>query len=228
MKMKRKLFIPLIAALLTVCLTSVGFAAWAIVGSTTEQGKNATFTAYKVTDQTINFTASFTDDEVSFGSNGQKPTGTNYAWLVADNTTEDLNAVLTITITNWSTVKTRTITFTVNTPVMQTSVAGIENYVNFPAAQTITITPDGNSWTVEGLAENRYTISEATAVLNVPLAFAWDATTFGGKNPFTYYNGINPETEATSGIKETAEAALTEVYKLNTQKFDVTVTGKTQ
>lgn len=226
MKMKRKLFIPLIAALLTVCLTSVGFAAWAIVGSTTEKADNATFTAYEVTDQTINFTASFTDGSVSFGSNGQKPTGTDYAWLVADNTTEDLNAVLTITITNWSTVKTRTITFTVNTPVMQTPLAGIENYVDFPAVQTITITPSGNSWTVEGLAAGQHSVTADSAVLNVPLAFAWDATTFGGMNPFTYYNGKNPETD--TGIKDTAEAALTEVYKLNTQKFDVTVTGKTQ
>lgn len=226
MKMKKKLFIPLIAALLTIGLTSVGFAAWAIVGSTTEKAENATFTAYEVTDQTINFTTSFTDGSVSFGSNGQKPAGTDYAWLVADNTTADLNATLQITITNWSKVKTRTITFTVNTPVMQTPVTGIENYVDFPAVQTITITPSGNSWTVTGLTSNQYTITADTAVLNVPLAFAWDATTFGGMNPFTYYNGINPE--VTTTIKEDAEAALTEVYKLNTQKFDVTVTGKTQ
>lgn len=226
MKMKKKLFIPLIAALLTIGLTSVGFAAWAIVGSTTEKAEDATFTAYEVTDQTINFSASFTDGSVSFGSNGKKPTGTDYAWLVADDTTEDLNATLTITITNWSKVKTRTITFTVNTPVMKTPVAGIENYVDFPAVQTITITPSGNSWTVTGLAESQYTISADSAVLRVPLAFTWDATTFGGMNPFTYYNGFNPETTTT--IKATAEAALTEVYKLNAQKFDVTVTGKTQ
>ena len=31
MKMKKKLFIPLIAALLTIGLTSVGFAAWVII-----------------------------------------------------------------------------------------------------------------------------------------------------------------------------------------------------
>ena len=34
MKMKKKLFIPLIAALLTIGLTSVGFAAWVITGET--------------------------------------------------------------------------------------------------------------------------------------------------------------------------------------------------
>lgn len=227
MKMKKKLFIPLIAALLTIGLTSVGFAAWVITGAATATTNEGTqFTAHEVRDARIQFTATFTDKAVNFAA----PSGHGAAnWLQFDgNATEDLNATMKITITNWADVKGRTITFEVPAPT--TTVTGLETYVNFPTARTITITPDNaedpKAWTVNGLASGSYTVNASGAELTVPFEFTWGSA-FGSTstNPFTYYNNIsNPSNTDISNAK----TALEKIYELNGESFQITVTGKTQ
>lgn len=227
MKMKKKLFIPLIAALLTIGLTSVGFAAWVITGADTATTNEGTqFTAHEVRDARIKFTATFTDKAVNFAAPANHGAAN---WLQFDgNATEDLNATMKITITNWADVKGRTITFEVPAPT--TTVTGLETYVNFPTARTITITPDNaedpKAWTVNGLASGSYTVNASGAELTVPFEFTWGSA-FGNTstNPFTYYNGIsNPTPDQITAAK----TALEKIYELNEQSFKITVTGKTQ
>ena len=57
MKMKKKLFIPLIAALLTIGLTSVGFATWVITGGDNKDVDGKNFTVHGVDDDRYSFTA---------------------------------------------------------------------------------------------------------------------------------------------------------------------------
>ncbi len=227
MKRRGKLFIPLIAVLLTIGLTSVGFAAWVIVGDkqvTTDD--QAQFTAHEVKDARIKFTATFEDDTVNFAA----PSGHGTAnWLQFDgDATEDLNATMTITITNWADVKGRTITFEVPAPT--TDVTGLSTYVNFPTARTIKITPNNSekptTWTVTGLDDGSYTVDASGAKLTVPFAFTWGSA-FGSTptNPFTYYNNISKPSDTDIS---NAKTALEKIYELNGETFQITVTGKTQ
>lgn len=222
MKMKKKLFIPLIAALLTIGLTSVGFAAWVIVGETKVPSNNAQFVAYTVEDQSISFTAAFgTGEQVVFG----KTAGVTENWLKAEDiATEDLTANLTITLTNWSSVKHLDITFAISD--VTSSVAIPSAYISTPGAKTVTITPNSatnpTSWVAKiGETTVSFDGNQANPTITVPLTFAWE---FGeGENPYSYYNGL----PNTAENKSAAVTALQAIAALNTATFEVEVTGTT-
>lgn len=223
MKMKKKLFIPLIAALLTIGLTSVGFAAWVIMGETMVKSDDAQFVAYTVEDQSISFTATFgTGEQVVFG----KTDGVTENWLKAEGiATQDLTANLTITLTNWSSVKHLDITFEISD--VTSSVAIPSEYIATPGAKTVTITPNSatnpTSWTVKIGDEtvSSFNGSQANPTIMVPLTFAWE---FGeGENPYSYYNGL----PNTAENKSAAVTALQAIAALDTVNFTVEVTGRT-
>ena len=224
MKMKKKLFIPLIAALLTIGLTSVGFAAWVLVGETSLSPENgAQFTAHTVTDARIKFTAEFSDAAVNLAA---PESHNNYTWLKFDgDAKEDLNATLKITITNWAEVKTTNATFTFAlTAKKGDATVNLSDYTAYVVAPTLTGSVAINKGVLQDNSLNA-SLDAANGVLTIPLTFTWGST-FDTDNPFTYYNVTKKN--ATEDEKTAAEAALNKLLELNGVTFNVAVTGKTQ
>lgn len=230
MKMKKKLFIPLIAALLTIGLTSVGFAAWVIVGDkqvTTDD--KAQFTAYEVSDQTIDFDVSFGGAAIKFAGDGSDPSP-NYAWLQFDGgDSANLTTTLTITINNYSKIKGRTITFEFG-DLSVTAASGnklAENWnTQYVVPPTLAKVVISGGKVTSGTA-TLGTEADGKITLTIPYTFTWGSA-FGTQNPFDYYNSKNPADNANSGIKDEASAALAALNTLNGATYEITVTGKTQ
>lgn len=239
MKMKKKLFIPLIAALLTIGLTSVGFAAWVIVGSTTAEIKDKNFQVYSVEDDRFVFTAATTTEKIVWGKDGTTP-----VWLKtekeADNTdhaNESLDIVITLTPsgTNYAG---KTVTYTLTPSITAgKSVwdeAKADGFVaDLPAAQTLTVKygADGNVAEVSG-ASGGATVEKSGKVVTVTMSFDWGALT-GGENPMKFFNGVGSAATtwptgtsysyATYG--DAAKAMLDGIATLKDVKYMVTVVG---
>lgn len=221
MKMKKKLFIPLIAALLTIGLTSVGFAAWVITSETNKPAKGG-FTVYQVDDKSVSLGNTPSAEAPVFGpSDGYDNTG---KWLQFDaksgEKTEDLECNLTFTITNWDDVKDGTITIKLSAV---TTAATTGDYVTLPTARTLTI----NETTMkEGSTEvGKVTVSGTVATVTIPMQFGW-GTYFGSENPFDYYEDKDANGDiGDTTWKEHAKAGLQAVYALNDAEFSITITA---
>lgn len=192
MKMKKKLFIPLIAALLTIGLTSVGFAAWVISTPTEEDGQGS-FTVYEVTDKTIVLDPAVTANKPEFG-----PSTTSFgtaAWLTFEKQNsekENLNPTISFSITNWKQVYGSAKTIVLDN--FKTSASDlVGKYFTLPSKQTITIAAAANETAtptitsnVDG-AEPTIIVSGNVATITVKLDFDWGSY-FGGMNPNDFYN----------------------------------------
>ncbi|MBQ9774174.1 MAG: hypothetical protein IJW30_06425 [Clostridia bacterium] len=221
--MKRKMIVPILAVLLCVSMIGVGFAAWVIATKTTADVSGNNFEVFEVKNQTVNFTSTFTDGDVTFGaktfdtSNG----AVNNGWLTLTDgaNNEDLNATLQIVINNWSSISAETITFTLSAVEIKngstTVTSTYANYVTMPAERTITLT--NGSLDSTSVAAG---ITFSNGTLTVPMTMGWGSA-FGNKNPIQYYNEQVPTDELTAA----AESALGTVYALNSTdiKFWVTV-----
>lgn len=239
MKMKKKLFIPLIAALLTIGLTSVGFAAWVIVGSTTETIKDKNFQVYSVEDDRFVFVAATTTDKIVWGKDGTSP-----VWLdtekEADNTehaNESLDIVITLTPsgTNYAG---KTVTYTLTPAITAgesdwTAAKGKGFVADLPAAQTLTVKygADGNVTEVSG-ASGGATAEKNGKVVTVTMSFDWGGLT-NGENPMKFFNAQpsastkwTNETYTTYGTYgDAAKAMLDGIATLKDVKYMVTVVG---
>lgn len=228
--MKRKLLVPILAALLCMSVIGVGFATWVI---STEVEKTPTaaakFTAYDVETLLVNHTTTFSDSSVVFGSDG----GTyDHDWLQADGTDgkEDLTASLSIKIDNAANLTGKRFTLAISA-VTVTGVSDFAttygSYVTLPTAQTITVALDDNgnaTLTKDGvsLASNAdYNYDKSTNTLTVKLHFGWGSA-FNGQNPNKFYNSQ----AYIEQLGQAAQTALKAVYGLNTKSFNVTVTSK--
>lgn len=226
MKMKKKLFIPLIAALLTIGLTSVGFAAWVITGETKDKA-DSQFTVYSVDNKTVAFSASVDDsDVVLFATDGQDYTND---WLVFEgDALEDLTVTVTITITNWDKIKSSAKSFTIDVSPKN---AGGEA-VTVPATSievplvTVSIAANSTTATVTAtkgaVGANSVTINEGsnTATFSVDVKFKWGSD-FGGENPNKFFNSQ----AATDTLRSQAETKLQNLYNVGSLDFDINVTA---
>ena len=239
MKMKKKLFIPLIAALLTIGLTSVGFAAWVIVGSTTETIKDKNFQVYSVEDDRFVFVAATTTDKIVWGKDSTTP-----VWLdtekEADNTAhanESLDAVITLTPSG-SNYAGKTVTYIVTTAITAGETAwntakSAGFVADIPGAETLTVVygADGNVSSVTG-ASSAATVTKDGAVVTVTLSFDWGALT-GGENPMKFFNEqTSASTKWTNTTYTTygtygdaAKAMLDGIATLKDVQYTVTVVG---
>lgn len=226
MKMKKKLFIPLIAALLTIGLTSVGFAAWVITGEKTADA-GGDFTVYTVDEQYVEMTATASGKPVF----GHPSTMNNEnAWLKFDtsaegNETEALTVTLTISITNWNTLTNKNFTievdeFTVDlsnvtAPSGVTAVTedNLAQYITLPSAFTITV-EDG------AITSGNATISGSTITTN--LTFDWGSLV-NYDNPYDFFNASG---KTLSSHATAAKNYLDSMETLKDATYSVTVTSK--
>ena len=243
MKMKKKLFIPLIAALLTIGLTSVGFAAWVITGTTTDDA-NGDFTVYKVEDQRYSFTATTSDGDVVWGKDS-----TTQKWLQAngnDHENEHLKiAVVLEAAANEKDHYGKTVLYSVTTAVTDNTAkawkaASEANYVAAPTDKSYKVTysasgvptevKDGNGGALT--ADKDYVISGSNVTIYVE--FDWGTFT-GGSNPYAYFNTTFTDagqdwkgagTHDTAG--DAAYAMLKAIEALTGVKYVATVSGTIQ
>ena len=242
---KRKILIPVLAALLCVSMIGVGYAAWVIATSTSADVQDAdNFVVYDVENRSVAFTSTFTDKSVTFGSKAFDATdGESFEWLTLtegdDN--EDLNATLQITITNWDVVSAAGNTVTIELSSIdvidssKTAVAAseYEDYIVLPydGVGTEIIITDG----ALDAASDAAGITLVDGVLTIPFNFAWGEA-FGGMNPNQYFNSVasgtalpntNPcyEVDTCDTYLELAETALDALYEINAYSYRVSVTA---
>lgn len=238
MKMKKKLFIPLIAALLTIGLTSVGFAAWVIVGSTTETIKDKNFQVYSVEDDRFVFVAATSTEKIVWGKDGTSP-----VWLdtekEADNTehaNESLDIVITLTPsgTNYysKTVK-YTLTPAITAGESDWNLAKSKGFVaDIPGAETLTVVYDAAGKVSSFTGASGATVTYSENVVTVKMSFKWGALT-GGQNPMKFFNGVgSAATDWPTGNSydydtygDAAKAMLDGIATLKTVTYAVTVVG---
>jgi hypothetical protein len=241
MKMKKKLFIPLIAALLTIGLTSVGFAAWVITGTTTDVA-NGDFTVYEVEDQRYSFTATVTNGTVIWGKDS-----TTQKWLQTKGAHDNEHlkiAVVLAAATDEEDHHGKTVLYSVTTAVTDNTAkawkaASEANYVAAPTDKSYKVTydasgdptkvTDGNGGT---LAAEDYVISGSNVTIYVE--FDWGTFT-GGSNPYAYFNTTFTDagqewkgagTHVTAG--DAAYAMLKAIEALTGVEYVATVSGTIQ
>lgn len=242
MKMKKKLFIPLIAALLTIGLTSVGFAAWVITGTTTDDA-NGDFTVYKVEDQRYSFTATTSDGDVVWGKDA-----TDQKWLQTkgehDNEHLKIEVVLEAAA-NEEDHHGKTVLYSVTTAVTDNTAkawkaASEANYVAAPTDKSYKVTynaegepttvTDGNG--VALTANKDYVISGSNVTIYVE--FDWGTFT-GGDNPYAHFNtnytDAGKKWNGNGGHATAGDAAyemLKAIEALTGVKYVATVSGTIQ
>ena len=245
---KRKILIPVLAALLCIGMIGVGYAAWVITTDTSADVQDANnFVVYDVENRSVNFQSTFTDKSVTFGSktfDTAEGTITNHGWLTltdGDNN-EDLNATLQITITNWDVVSAagNTVTITlssidvINSSKVAVSASEYEKYIVLPYDGTgidITI-KDG---VLDATSKDAGIDLTTDGVLTIPFNFAWGEA-FGGENPNQFFNSVasgtvlpntNPCYKAgdCDTYLELAEKALGALYNINSYSYRVSVTA---
>lgn len=239
MKMKKKLFIPLIAALLTIGLTSVGFAAWVIVGSTTAEIKDKNFQVYSVEDDRFVFAAATSTENIVWGMDS-----TPADWLTVKNETdgtahgeESLDIVITLTPSGTNYYN-KTVTYTLTPAItagesVWTTAKNSGFVADLPAAQTLTVKygADGNVTEVSG-ASGGATAEKSGKVVTVTMSFDWGALT-GGENPMKFFNSKDSAATAwPTGTSysyttygDAAKAMLDGIATLKTVTYAVTVVG---
>lgn len=244
MKMKKKLFIPLIAALLTIGLTSVGFAAWVITGTTTDDA-NGDFTVYTVEDQRYGFTATVNDGTVVWGKDA-----TAQKWLQTkgDHANEHLKIAVVLAAADGETDHYgKTVLYSVTTAVTDNgagawATASGANYVAAPTDKSYKVAysasgvpstvTDGNGGALTAGEDYDYVISGSNVTIYVE--FDWGTFT-GGNNPYAYFNTTFTDaakdwegagTHDTAG--DAAHAMLKAIEALTGVTYVATVSGTIQ
>ena len=238
MKMKKKLFIPLIAALLTIGLTSVGFAAWVIVGSTTEKIEDKNFQVYSVEDDRFVFKAETSTENIVWGMDS-----TPADWLTVKNETdgtahgeESLDIVITLTPSGTNYYN-RTVTYKLTTSITAGQSAwdtakGNGFVADLPAAQTLTVKYGADGTVTEFSGASGATVKKSGKVVTVTMSFDWGALT-GGENPMKFFNDVDSAaTDWPTGSSyryatygDAAKAMLDGIATLKDVKYMVTVVG---
>lgn len=230
--MKSKLTISIASILSVLVLVGVGFAAWVIINPNVKKDAAGNITAETVTDKSYTLDAQITGGEIVFGA----PEKTiAEAWLT-NPTKEDLTAELTLTLTynDWNVVPDNfniTMATTGENSVFNELREGVKTESKAKGFQIIanpTIS-DGDKLNEEivmngaasTIAKTAFKQAESgnTAKLIITITFKWGTN----GNPYTYYNGKDYAT-----FHEEANAVLTELYRLNTEKYKVTISGVTK
>lgn len=231
--MKSKLTISIASILSVLVLVGVGFAAWVIINPNVNKEAESTITAETVTDKSYTLEAAFSADEkIVFGAPETTIAG---AWLT-NPTKEDLTAELTLTLTynDWNVVPDNfniTMATTGENSVFNELREGVKTESKAKGFKIIanpTIS-DGDKLNevivMNGAASTiaktsfKQAKSGNTATLIITITFQWGTN----GNPYTYYNGKDY-----AKFREEANAVLTELYRLNTEKYKVTISGDTK
>lgn len=231
--MKSKLTISIASILSVLVLVGVGFAAWVIINPNVHKEAESTITAETVTDKSYTLEATFAADEkIVFGAPETTIAG---AWLT-NPTKEDLTAELTLTLTynDWNVVPDNfniTMETTGENSVFNELREGVKTESKAKGFKIIanpTIS-DGDklnevivmNGAASTIAKTAFKKAESgnTAKLIITITFQWGTN----GNPYTYYNDKDYAT-----FREEANAVLTELYRLNTEKYKVTISGVTK
>ena len=231
--MKSKLTISIASILSVLVLMGVGFAAWVIINPKVNKEAESTITAETVTDKSYTLEATFAADEkIVFGAPETTIAG---AWLT-NPTKEDLTAELTLTLTynDWNVVPDNfniTMATTGENSVFNELREGVKTESKAKGFKIIanpTIS-DGDKLNevivMNGAASTiaktsfKQAKSGNTATLIITITFQWGTN----GNPYTYYNGKDY-----AKFREEANAVLTELYRLNTETYKVTISGDTK
>lgn len=230
--MKSKLTITIASILSVLVLVGVGFAAWVIINPSVEKEAESSITAETVTDKSYTLETAFAADEkIVFGAPETTVAG---AWLT-NSTKEDLEAKLTLTLTynDWDVVPTEfsiSMKTTAENSVFNELRDGVKTEneakglkiisnptIAYGETSATEIVMNGNALTIEKKAFSKAE-SGNTATLEIIIKFGWGEN----GNPYTYYNGKDYTT-----YRAEANAVLTELYKLNNEKYVVTISGTT-
>lgn len=246
MKMKKKLFIPLIAALLTIGLTSVGFATWVITGGDNKDVDGQNFTVHGVDDDRYSFTAT-SSSTINWGKSNKTQ---NNAWLTADHAAENLTAEIVLTPADTVDFESgeKTVKYVITPGVSDTGKWATAKSTGFVAEVPGTITlyvwygTDGLVDKVTTDAAGN-TAAQATVctfettknTVTVKVTFKWGDLT-SNQNPFDFFNenaakANTPWTHATYGSAYTtygdaAKAMLEGIAGLSGVKYTANVTGE--
>lgn len=230
--MKSKLTISIASILSVLVLVGVGFAAWVIINPNVNKDAAGNITAETVTDKSYTLDAQITGGEIVFGAPETTIAG---AWLT-NPTKEDLTAELTLTLTynDWNVVPDNfniTMATTGENSVFNELREGVKTESKAKGFKIIanpTIS-DGDklnevivmNGAASTIAKTAFKQAESgnTATLIITITFKWGTN----GNPYTYYNGKDYAT-----FHEEANAVLTELYRLNTEKYKVTISGDTK
>ena len=231
--MKSKLTISIASILSVLVLVGVGFAAWVIINPSVNKEAESTITAETVTDKSYTLEATFAADEkIVFGAPETTIAG---AWLT-NPTNEDLTAELTLTLTynDWNVVPDNfniTMATTGENSVFNELREGVKTESKAKGFKIIAnptisdgdklnevIVMNGAASTIAKTAFKQAK-SGNTATLIITITFQWGTN----GNPYTYYNDKDY-----AAFREEANAVLTELYRLNTEKYKVTISGDTK
>ena len=181
--MKKKSLATLLSGFLTVSLTGVGFASWVITGGDSED-VNGTVNVETVSDQRVQIREctsteleTITDEDfvIQFGHKADNSIQNPWFQSVgSDVVEEDLTAKIPFYIKN-HTHATVTVTFDAALTALTGSSTPEDTSDDYVVLNYSYTEPTGDTSTTEGLAY-------------INLNFAWGQA-FGGKNPYSYYNG---------------------------------------
>lgn len=230
--MKSKLTISIASILSVLVLVGVGFAAWVIINPNVNKEVGSTITAETVTDKSYTLDAQITGGEIVFGAPEKTIAG---AWLT-NPTKEDLKAELTLTLTynDWNVIPDDfniTMATIGGNSVFNELREGVKTEgkakgfkiianptVSYGEKLNEEIVMNGAASTIPKTAFKKAE-SGNTATLIITITFKWGTN----GNPYTYYNGKDYAT-----YREEANAVLTELYRLNTENYKVTISGDTK
>lgn len=208
---KRKSIFLLSAILGSVALVSAGFAAWVITGDDAVETEAGTIVVEDVSNKSIEISYNWTtSNEIVFGTTTKDDTATN-SWLKNESTkTQNLEATLSITVSNYDMLD----SFAIGFKAVAAENSGITDeeattkWSNAVTAEYVVAPeiPQTFAWNVNEETN--------TATYSLNLVFKWGAH-FGGINPINYYNAhkktdVIPETETTYAAD--AETSLSTLY----------------
>lgn len=230
--MKSKLTISIASILSVLVLVGVGFAAWVIINPNVNKEAESTITAETVTDKSYTLDAQITGGEIVFGAPETTIAG---AWLT-NPTKEDLTAELTLTLTynDWNVIPDNfniTMATTGENSVFNELREGVKTEgkakgfkiianptISYGDKLNEVIVMNGAASTIAKTAFKKAE-SGNTAKLIITITFNWGTN----GNPYTYYKDKDY-----AAFREEANAVLTELYRLNTEKYKVTISGVTK
>lgn len=224
--MKKKFLLPILSVCMVVALVSVGFAAWLITGSHTEDATGS-FVTHDVTNEY--FTAKAEVDgtgegKIEFGK-GSATTTNSTPWFTFDGASNEiLEATFKITVTpdvagNLTKILSKNnIKVTLKAKDAKYDAAVAKGIVAQPTIscgsdKTATATNLATGVSITLTADN-FTAGVATVKVN----FKWGTN----GNPYTYYNNTHTTAEAAgSDVRTTATTAIETLHEINGQQYDI-------
>ncbi len=218
----------------SLAILSTGFAAWVVSGG--ETNDKTTFgdvVIETVTDNRHKMTITPADGN---GTNAGKivfgrpeTQGNTNAWLKSDasDSVEKLSTFFKVTVTNVATANVADI-FTVHTLEETTgayaTAAGAGYVGELPKVEFVA---DVSETAEEATKFTADSTTEKSGFVYIRLKFSWGVH-FGNTNPYTYYNakGIDDKVDGDTTVGDDAVKSLTEVAKLKSAQFKLTLTTK--